>query len=82
MNPSLKSTLGITLVDAFPIGNLLMYTRVKLDGTVTMYWIYISPVLTYLLGDGEPCRDHGVPQTTMGKSAPFVGCFNYWKAIS
>ena len=29
---------------------MIPYTRVKVDGTVTMYWVYISPVLTSLMG--------------------------------
>ena len=41
-----------------------LYTRVKVDGTVTMYWfVYISPVLTHLLdpfGDCAMYFDHGV----------------------
>ena len=36
--------------------NSAIYTRVKVDGTVTMYWIHwfvLSPVLTHLWGFGD-----------------------------
>ena len=45
-----------TTSDGKPRGSLISkggYTRVKVDGTVTIL-VYISPVLTYLLGT-VPC---------------------------